>query len=279
MNTPVAHTNPAPSSAESKEHAVSVPREPYLNRRNPTLKLTTLLVLSLLTLMMFDPISTTVVLLGLLCATTLGTQVKLREMWVFLAPFMVFGIGVIGVNAVTRPGLELLSIGGVSFTREGALFGIAMAVRALIVGVMTVIFIASTPPRDLMVSLQQHARLSPRFSYALMAGHRMLESLPGQWMTIRAAHAVRAPRKKNGRARFGPRDFARCAFTLLVASIRNSERVALALELRGLRSGPRSVWKPVPLNNSDWIFAVAVVAGFCLLAWIGAVVSATLTQL
>ncbi|MFD2840258.1 energy-coupling factor transporter transmembrane component T family protein [Populibacterium corticicola] len=243
---------------------------PYLDRRNPTVKLTVLLVLSLFTLTMFDPVATAIVLFGTLMVVTLGLRVKLREMALFLVPFMVFGIGVIGVNTVTRPGTELFALAGVSFTREGALFGIAMAVRALIVGVMTVAFIASTRPRDLMVSLQQHARLSPRYSYALMAGHRMLESLPQQWATIRAAHAVRAARGKDGTARFGVRDFARCAFALLVGSIRHSERVALALELRGLRPGPRSVWKPVALTSRDWLFAGGALLAFGALTWLGA---------
>lgn len=151
--------------------------------------------------------------------------------------------------------------------------GVALALRTLIIGALTVAFLASTPPRDLMVSLQQHARLSPRFAAALMAGHRILDSMPHHWSTIRAAHAVRAPRNRAGKPRFTITDFGRCAFALLVTSIRSSERVALALEVRGLTTGKRTVWKPVALTRTDVAFAITTLLGCAVIIIVGTTVS------
>ena len=197
----------------------------------------------------------------------------MRTLVIVLLPFVGFGVGVFIVNAVTRPGEVILTCGTLTATREGVHMGVALALRTLIIGALTVAFLASTPPRDLMVSLQQHARLSPRFAAALMAGHRILDSMPHHWSTIRAAHAVRAPRNRAGKPRFTITDFGRCAFALLVTSIRSSERVALALEVRGLTTGKRTVWKPVALTRTDVAFAITTLLGCAVIIIVGTTVS------
>lgn len=247
----------------------------WLIRRNPTVKVAVLTVVSLGIMFLTDPVTVAVVLAAVLLAVTWGAGVPAARLALVMSPFVLFGVGVFMVNAVTRPGEVIATIGPLVATREGAAMGVALALRTLIIGALTVAFLASTPPRDLMVSLQQHARLSPRFASALMAGHRLLDSMPHHWSTIRAAHAVRAPRNRRGEPRFTVADFGRCAFALLVTSIRASERVALALETRGLRTGERTVWKPVALGRADALFAGAGIVGFTMLVAVGAFISRT----
>lgn len=224
----------------------------WLHRRNPTVKLVLVFVVSFANLFLFD-----LRVLGLLyAAAVVGVlacrAVSLRTLLLGHLPFLVFGIGLVAVNWMTRP-------------ENGLAIGAALALRGLVIGVLSIAFIATTPPRDLMVSLVQHARLSPRFAYPLLAGHRMLQTMPARWGTIRAAQAVRAPRGRNGRVRFGAKEFGQAAFALLVGSIRASEQIALALESRGLRAGPRTIHRPVPLTASDWVLAVVVVCTFTAL--------------
>ncbi|NMA78215.1 MAG: hypothetical protein GX960_13315, partial [Actinomycetales bacterium] len=59
-------------------------------------------------------------------------------------------------------------------------------------------------------------------------------------------------------ARLRPRHLARCAFSLLVDALRSAERIALALELRGLGDGDRTFWKPSTLSRSDLLLVVGV---------------------
>lgn len=243
-----------------------------LHRRNPTVKLVLVFGCSLATLFLFD-----LVVLGLLYAVAVGAvlvsrAVDPRTLLLGHVPFLLFGAGLIAVNALSRPG-EPAFDAPVRVTVEGLLVGSALALRGLIIGVATIAFLATTPPRDLMVSLVQHARLSPRYAYSLLAGHRLLQTMPGRWATIRAAHAVRAPRRRSGAPRFGPREFGQAAFTLLVGSIRSSERIALALESRGLGSGPRTLWRPVALGRGDLALALLVPSTFAALVflpgWVG----------
>lgn len=236
----------------------------WLGRRNPTVKVAVLLAVSLGTLVLFEPRPLLVLYLLALAAVRLTARVAWRTLLLGQVPFLAFGIGLVAVNALSRPGPSLLPDAPFRITADGLTIGIALALRGLVIGVLTIGFLAGTPPRDLMVSLVRHARLSPRYAYAILAGHRMLTAMPARWSTIRAAHSVRAPLRRNGRPRFGPAAFGRSAFALLVASIRSSERIALALESRGLGEGPRSVWRPVPLGRRDAVLAVIVPVVFLL---------------
>ncbi|MEE6286124.1 hypothetical protein V2J52_00470 [Georgenia sp. MJ173] len=62
-------------------------------------------------------------------------------------------------------------------------------------------------------------------------------------------------------------------FTLLVVSVRRGERMAQALESRGLGLTPRSTWRPVRVVAADWLLVGVVlgVLGGVLLAtaWLG----------
>lgn len=229
-----------------------------LERRNPAVKLLLVVAVSVATLALLDPRTLAVLYLLGLVAARWGAGVGPRRLLLAQVPFWTFGVGVLLVNALSRPGDVLAAAGPFRVTDEGLAVGAALALRGCVIGVATVAFLASTPPRDLMVSLVRHARLSPRYAYALLAGHRMLAGLPRQWATIRAAQAVRAPLRRDGQPREGWRGLGRSAFALLVASVRASERVALALESRGLSAGPRTVWRPVPLGAGDGALAAGV---------------------
>jgi len=241
-----------------------------LGARNPTVKLLLVVAVSLATLALLEPAALAALyLLGLMSARW-GAGVGGRRLLLAQVPFWTFGVGVLLVNAMSRPGAVLVAGGPFRVTHEGLVVGAALALRGCVIGVATVAFLASTPPRDLMVSLVRHARLSPRYAYALLAGHRMLAGLPRQWATIRAAQLVRAPLGRDGRPREGWRGLARSAFALLVASIRASERVALALESRGLAAGPRTIWRPVPLGAGDAALASGVLGALALVVLMGA---------
>ena len=145
------------------------------------------------------------------------------------------------------------------------MLGTALALRALVIGVGALTVARATDPRSTMVSLQRHARLPARYAYALLAGRRLLDDLPRRWETITRAHRVRLPLTSRGEvARLRPRHLLRCAFALLVDALRSAERLALALELRGLGDGPRTVWKPAALSSGDLLLTAGVAAATVL---------------
>ncbi|SEP71693.1 energy-coupling factor transport system permease protein/energy-coupling factor transport system ATP-binding protein [Microlunatus flavus] len=241
----------------------------WLARRNPTVKLALLFGCSVVTLFLLDPV-TLAALYALGAAAVLATtDLGVRRLLAAQVPFVAFGAGLVLVNAFSRPGTLLAPGLPLRVTVEGVTVGVALALRTLVIGVLSTGFVVSTTPQRLLTSLVQQARLSARAAYAVLAGYRLLHLLPQHWQTIRDAHAVRAPLDRRGRPALGPRVFVRSAFTLLVVSIRAGERIALALESRGLGTGPRTTWRPVALDRQDAWCVLAVVAAVALVLAVG----------
>ena len=224
-----------------------------LARRNPTVKLAILFIVSLALLFVFDPVTPALLyLLGL--AAVLGiARIPLRTLVLAHLPFVGFALGILVVNALSRPGEVLVDLPPIRVTVEGLQVGSALALRTMAIGILSIGFIGTTDPVALMTSLHQHARLSARVTFAVLAGYRMLQQLPREWQVIRQAQSVRAPVRSDGATRFGIREFGRAAFTLLVVSLRRGERMSQSLESRGLGLGARTVWRPVPLGPADWL--------------------------
>jgi energy-coupling factor transporter transmembrane protein EcfT len=231
-----------------------------LARRNPTVKLTVLFVTSVALLFVLDPVTPTVVWALGLIGVVLAGRVPLVTLLRAHLPFLAFALGVFSVNALSRPGTVLWQEGVIRITGEGLVVGAALAARTLAIGVLAIGFVLTTDSLTLMTSLHQNARLGARPSFALMAGYRLLQQLPGEWAAIRAAQAVRAPLRADGSVRRSPASFGRAAFALLVLAIRRGERMAQSLESRGLGLQPRTVWRPIRVEPVDVLFGTGVLA-------------------
>lgn len=223
-----------------------------LARRNPTVKLAVLFLVSLILLFVFDPITPALLYLLGLAAVVGFARMPARTLMLAHLPFLGFALGLLVVNALSRPGQVVVDLPALRITTEGLLVGSALALRTMAIGILSIGFVATTDPVTLMTSLNQHARLSARVTFAVLAGYRMLQQLPREWQLIRHAQSVRAPLRRGGEPRFGIRAFGRAGFTLLVVSVRRGERMSQSLESRGLGLGPRTVWRPVPLGPADW---------------------------
>ncbi|MHB1063919.1 MAG: energy-coupling factor transporter transmembrane component T family protein [Georgenia sp.] len=230
-----------------------------LARRNPTIKLALVTLVSLVVVFVLDPLTPSVLYLLALGAVTVSVRVTARTLLVAHVPFVAFAFGVLMVNALARPGTTVWQAGALRVSEEGLSVGTALAARTLLIGVLAIGFLLSTDGVALMTSLHQNARLSARVTYAILAGYRMLQEMPREWATISHAHTVRANLRHDGRPPRGPRHLAGVVFTLLVVSVRKSERMAQALESRGLGLAPRTTWHPVCITRADWALAAGVV--------------------
>lgn|GEM_PF-125191 len=252
----------------------------YLHRRNPSVKFAVVLMVSAAMMAVFDPWTPAILYLAAIPAVRFAGAVPWRTLAWAQVPFALFGLSLLMVNAMTRRGEVIAQVGPLELTGEGLSIGASLAIRTLLIGTLSVGFVLTTDGARLMISLYQHARLSPRVTYAVLAGYRLLEQLPEQWQTIRQAQAVREPHRpeRGGMTRVrssarlprSARVLTRAAFTTLVMTLRRGERMSIALETRGLGAGPRTIFRPVPLDHRDGAFALvvlAVVGAVLLLAW------------
>ncbi|MBT0994711.1 energy-coupling factor transporter transmembrane protein EcfT [Cellulomonas sp. DKR-3] len=249
----------APRFGRALEH------DSVLHRRNPTVKLVVLLVVSTVLLVPVDVATPLLVGLLLVPAGAAAGRLPVRTLTRAALAFAPFALSILAVNAVTRDGPVVARVAGMEVTGTGLTVGTSLALRTLVVGLLAFVLTATTDGPRLMTSLHQHARLPAHVTYAVLAGYRVLEGLPEAWTTIRRAQAVRDPGRRRGAPL--PRDpasLARAAFALLVGALRQGERLATSLQLRGLGSGPRTVHRPVPLGPADAVLAASAL-GTCAL--------------
>lgn len=242
----------------------ALPHDSVLHRRNPTVKLAVFFVVSLVVLVPVDPWTPLALLVVAAPAVVLAGRIPWPTLGRAALPFGPFAFSLLAVNAVTRDGPVVAEVLGLEVTGTGVSVGVALALRTVLVGTLAVAFTLTTDGARLMTSLHQHARLGARPTFAVLAGYRVLEDLPERWTTIRQAQSVRDPRHHRGTLPRDPGSLSRAAFALLVVALRQGERMAIAMETRGLGWGPRTVHRPVALDRRDAAFAVLVL-GVCLL--------------
>lgn len=253
------------------------PRATALGRRNPAVKLALLLALSCALLLVTDPVTPAVLYAVALGAIVVSRSLDVRTLVRAQMPFLMFGTSIVLVNVLTRPGGAQIAIGPVDVSRAGLALGLSFAARAMLIGVLSIVFVRSTDPARLMVSLHQQARLPGTITYAVLAATRLLDQLPDMMESIRQAHAVRQPdrayrtapgRLPTLRMSGSPRAMGAAAFTVLVISLRRGERLAMALQTRALGSGPRTFLNPVTGCRADALLAAGVVVVACaVVAW------------
>lgn len=245
----------------------------FLARRDPTVKLAIVLALSLLLVAVIDPVTPLLFL-----AVTGGAGLLLgRTGWSGLArplaPLVVVAAGFAWSNAafaVPPPGAEVWTLGPLRLSDTGLRFGIAIGLRGLAIGALSIVFVRTTDPTTLIVSLIRNARLPFRIGYALLAGYRFLPFLGDELERVRLAQRVRGQLAPLGPFA-GVRVAARSVVPLLSEAVRRASRIAIAMDARGFGSArERTYYRETPVRPADVVFALASLAAGAALLAIGA---------
>lgn len=245
-----------------------------LHRANPSVKLiATVACLGALTLV-FDPFVPALVLLVALLAAKWSARIPLKAMAAGLFPFLLLGLGFFWMQVAFPRGdvaslVPIARVGPLTLYREGLFVGAALGLRVLCYAAFGLLFVATTDPTRLVLSLMQQLRLSPRFGYSLLTAYRFFPMYQTELQHVRAAHQVRGV--EEGEGLFGRVNrLRRYAIPLLAGAVRRAEAVAVAMESRGFDGRrQRTYYHRVPLRLSDlWIgLGYLAVVGACL--WLG----------
>ncbi|MEX2356464.1 MAG: energy-coupling factor transporter transmembrane component T [Thermaerobacterales bacterium] len=236
-----------------------------LHRMNPAVKLAAVGLCLILLTVVFDPFVPLVLLVGITVAARLAGGVPPLAMVKGLLPFTVLAFGFFWMQVVFPRGdagdyTLATQVGSVPIYLETVLRGAALGLRVLCYAAFALLFVATTDPTRLVLSLMQHARLSPRFGYSLLAAYRFFPLYHSEFMILRAAHQVRGAEEGQGlRGRVGR--LRRYAIPLLAGAVRRAERVAIAMEARGFPGKtPRHYYTAVPIGAGDWLLGASLVA-------------------
>ena len=231
----------------------------FLHRRNPLLKLASLMIMVLAITLAFDPWTPLVFFgLGLLALCILG-RVPLRQVARPVVLLLVLGaLGLVGANALfyAPPGGTTLTVlwevAGLQITGEGLRVGISLAMRMMAIVLFSILFVTTTDPTDLVLSLIQNAGFPFRLGYGILVAYRFLPLWRTELEIIRAAHKVRGVGER-ATLRGRVEQLQRYAVPLLASAIRKAERVALAMDSKAFGALPqRTLYREIRITPTDW---------------------------
>jgi energy-coupling factor transport system permease protein len=189
-------------------------------------------------------------------------RVPPRRFALALAPFLFF--------AVTSSWIYALAPSNV-YGWSGWQVALAVGLRTVAVGMVSMLFAFTTEPGDLARALVHRARLPRRFVFGALAAIQFLPVLAEEARLARlVARAALPPRASRlAVAMAGLR--ADGAIALLAGAIRRAGTAALAMELRGLSatSGAGSTWRVPRAGSRDALFAAVVVVAMASLHFAG----------
>lgn len=139
------------------------------------------------------------------------------------------------------------------------IIGVSLGLRVLCFASYSLLFVTTTDPSRFILSLIQHLRVPYRFGYAMLAVYRFLPMLGYEFLLIRGAQRIRGVPPRRG-VRGWVLEAVRYMIPLLATALRRAERVAIAMEARGLGPGlHRTYYRYVPMRAVDVGAAIALI--------------------
>jgi energy-coupling factor transport system permease protein len=185
-----------------------------------------------------------------------------RGTWLFIIACTGFFV----VQSVTLPGETVaFRVLSTPIYVESADYALASALRIYTIVLSSIVFVRTTDPRDLAISLVTQMRVPYRVAYAFFVALRIVPMIEEEIQIIRAAQAARGVARKRGIAgRIG--ETKRYAMPLLVGSLRRASTMVMSMEGRAFGAHPQRTFVDAPrmgpLGVVVLVLTVAAVAGW-----------------
>ena len=236
-----------------------IEQDSYLHRRNPMIKLAVIAVMTVVVCMSYFPVLPILTFLLAFFVTWIAGRIPidnlLRRLLIFLAVSVLFMFSMLVLRGLNEAGI-VLRLWIFRWTERDLVHAVSLGFRILALVTMSMGFVLTTRPRDLVLSLILQCRVSVVHGYATMATYRFLPELQSQVEAIHLAQEIRGiPWNKGVLSRFTSP--FRVLLPLLCVAARRGERVACAMESRGLgREEPRTFYKKTSIDKKDWAFFI-----------------------
>lgn len=234
-------------------------RNAFLQRVHPTLKLLSLFLVFFCMIFVYDIWRPLAVLVLTVAAVAFLGKVPLKLLLVLLLPFALFGFSFVWLQVVfpeERGSTVLFYVFQMPVALENIQTGVSLGLRAMVFASWSLLFVLTTSPVSLVMSLIQKWHMPPSIGYGMMAAYRFLPQLREELVVIRRARQIRGMGSKPKM-----REWTEMAVPLMAGAVRKAERTALAMESKGF-DGSRKRTKYVQMNykKTDLWFT----AGFIL---------------
>lgn len=241
----------------------------FLEERNPIIKLGLVLFLTLfISFSVFPlfPLITCIFTAAFLCfASQITPRQLLQKMKIFCTisiNFMFFMLLLKGLEN-SSAAYQFLCFG---WNKSDFWTIITLGLRIISISLLSVAFVATTDPNDLVLSMILQLGLSPVHGYAALAAYRFLPTLQQEVASIQLAQKIRGIDTGKHFIQKLTTPF-QMMIPLLCSAVRKGERMAAAMESRGLSKGiQRTYYKKTQITKVDWVFLLVSVLLFLLIA-------------
>ena len=227
-------------------------------RRDPAVKLGVALLLSLVLVLVIDPVTPLLFIAAAWIAAVALGGVSASAFARTLLPLVVVALGFVWTNAVfavPAPDDTVWRLGPFAASGSGLRFGVGIGLRGLAIGAISLAAVRTSDPTRLVVSLIRNARLSYRVGYAVLAAYRFFPIVGEEYARIRLAQRVRGVRPRSLRARVSAAIGG--IVPLFADATRRATRIAVAMDARGFASaGARTYWRETPVTGADRVFVL-----------------------
>lgn len=231
-------------------------RPSFLRDVNPVSKILFILLATVLICLSFYPALPLAMLFFLTLLIVLGGNYRpgelLRQIGPFLWVCLVFALFLLVVRGLNGEGPYQLWL--FRWQEEDFIFAFSLAMRILGLAYLSLFFVLTTDPTDLVLSIMLQLKLAYVPCYAALAAYRFLPAFRDELAKIRLARAIRGQELDDTfwqrlRAPF------LLAIPLLAAAVRRGEQVAVAMESRAMGVyRQRTFLKTTAITGKDAVF-------------------------
>ncbi len=240
-----------------------LPRDSWLHHLDPRAKLWAVL-LAMVVGLMYKQIGVLLLLLILAHLALLSARIpvdRLRWLWARLAPLLIM-ILILQPLFSPGPGPDLVRLGPLRLTVDGLLEGMSYALRAAALAFIAAVPLLTTDPTELVQGL---VKLGLPYPWGLTVGLaiRYLPTTYGLFVTISEAQQARGWITGRGNLVQRVRSYLPILVATIIAALRLSDSLGLALAARGLGyPARRTVLHDIHFTLADGLVVVVVTAVF-----------------
>lgn len=219
--------------------------EKLINRMNPFLKIIILIIITVIGSLEFNPfLPTALIIMGIVTASVFS-DLTIKELLKSIRLFLVMSIGFMGFillsRFISKEDLMVLSVMG-------------LGLKIVLISIYTAIFVKTTDPTKMVISLIKYFKIPPKFAYAFLTAYRFLPTFKEEFEIIKHAYQVRGVvESKNIFVNIW--NTKRYVIPMMATAVRKGIRISMAMETRAFgKYKTRTYYRQLVINR-DEVFA------------------------
>lgn len=244
------------------------PADSWLYRLDPRVKLLGAVVGFLTAFLLPTPSAVLVYLILVIAALCLGRVSMDNIRWVLRGLLPVTVLILLIQPWFVPDGKTIVEIGPVALTTGGIAAALTIAIRANALALLALMPLLTTRQDDLVRGLVQLG-LPYAAGLTITLALRYIPIAAGLFTTIKQAQQARGLDVDQGNILRRAKNYVPILTALVIQSVRLSDYLAMAMAVRGLNSGPRTVRRTLTMTQVDWLAVGLILVGFVVALVLG----------